>query len=210
MEVKTDPGSNGDELQSGNAPLDESRLDFSGLSSLNIREVSFKPNPSSRTYDKSLPMDGQAGVSHIQRMQEDSGPNEIPVTGMFECSERTQENSDLRESVQEEEMLGGDAEEASQMSPSQSVISAKRHHVPDTVDESSMPWPQASYTELKDTRSDKGKTTYFPPDYIVYAVQKFKDAHSSARFEKDIPTPPPPTQSKKLSRRKAKRRTCKD
>ena len=76
--------------------------------------------------------------------QEESGPNEIPDTGLFELTQRTEDNPEVCDRVHEEEMLCRDDEEESQRSPSQSVISGvpkhRRHLVPDTVDESSMLW----------------------------------------------------------------------
>ena len=111
-------------------------------------------------------------------------------------------------------MVCADVEDASQMSPSQSIISGllqhKRCHVSDTVDISSMPWPNERDTELKGTHYSQGKNTYFSQDYIVETVQKFKETHSTAQLEKDIPHPPPPTPSKKMSRRKAKRGAHRD
>ena len=135
----------------------------------------------------------------------------IPDTGMCEYTQRAHDDPDAGDVVEEEERFSGDDAEESQMSPSQSIISGewkeRRHYVTDTVEEESIQWPDESDAELKDNRIyGKGKQTFFPPEYIVEAVQKFHDAHGAgAPSETDIPPPPSPTPSKKFSRRKAKR-----
>ena len=93
----SDPGSNGEQMQS---------LDYSGLSSLNTSEVSFKPHPSSKTYNKtSTTADRQAALLTRDMTQGESGPNEIPDTGLFELRQRTKDNPEVRERLDEEEML---------------------------------------------------------------------------------------------------------
>ena len=208
VDIKEDPGSNGEEDPVSNVEEMQSQ----NCSALSCSEVSFKPVSGSKTYDKDT--EHEAAVLHGEPTQQESGPNEIPDTGMCEYTQRVHDDPDAGDVVEEEERFSGDDAEESQMSPSQSIISGerkeRRHHVPDTVEEESIQWPDDSDAELKDNRIyGKGKQTFFPPEYIVEAVQKFHDAHGAhgagAPSETDIPPPPPPTPSKKFSRRKAKR-----
>ena len=205
VDIKEDPGSNGEEDPVSNVEEMQSQ----NCSALSSSEVSFKPVSGSKTYHKDT--ECEAAVLHREPTQQESGPYEIPDTGMCEYTQRAHDDPDAGDVVEEEERFSGDDAKESQMSPSQSIISGerkeRRHHVPDTVEEESIQWPDESDAELKDTRIyGKGKQTFFPPEYIVEAVQKFHDAHGAgAPSETDIPPPPPPTPSKKFSRRKAKR-----
>ena len=166
VDIKSNPGSNGKQMQS---------LDCCGLSSLNTTEVSFKPHPSSKTYNKTLT--SRLASCSVAPRHDARGKwsEQIADSELFELTQRTKDNPEVRDRIDEEEMLCRDDEEESQRSPSQSVISGvlkhRRHHVPDTVDKSSMLWPVVSDTEIKDTHSGKGKTTYFPPEHLVEAVQ---------------------------------------